>query len=144
LLESRVVNRTATFVFYLGERYFGTFTALVPGLQAGQYEYTSSLVAQILKTLLPQLKPALFPVLAAASAPVTPVVPPLLPAEPAIVTVPAAAPTVPKKKIDKLEGSSSEADPPQPQKPVSNGFPDSLDPSVVMPLPAVPDAGRVQ
>ena len=59
LLESRVVNRTATFVFYLGDRHFGTLTALVQGEQAGQFGFTSSLTAQILKTLLPQLKPHL-------------------------------------------------------------------------------------
>ncbi|MFY9941835.1 MAG: hypothetical protein WAK57_06640, partial [Desulfobacterales bacterium] len=61
LLESRVVNRTATFVFYLGERYFGTLTALVPGEQAGRFGFTSSLTTQILKTLLPQLQPHLYP-----------------------------------------------------------------------------------
>jgi hypothetical protein len=59
LLDSRVVNRTATFVFYLGDRYFGTLTALVPGEEAGQFGFTSSLTAQILKTLLPQLQPHL-------------------------------------------------------------------------------------
>ncbi|MCA1925913.1 MAG: transglycosylase domain-containing protein, partial [Thiobacillus sp.] len=61
LLESRVVNRTATFAFYLGDRYFGTLTALVPGEIAGQFGFTSSLTAQILKTLLPQLQPHLYP-----------------------------------------------------------------------------------
>ena len=61
LLESRVVNRTATFVFYLGDRYFGTLTALVPGEQAGQFVFTSSLATQILKTLLPKLQPHLYP-----------------------------------------------------------------------------------
>ena len=61
LLESRVVNRTAAFVFYLGERYFGTLTALVPGEQAGRFGFTSSLTTQILKSLLPQLQPHLYP-----------------------------------------------------------------------------------
>jgi hypothetical protein len=61
LLESRVVNRTAAFVFYLGERYFGTLTALVPGEQAGRFSFTSSLTTQILKSLLPQLQPHLYP-----------------------------------------------------------------------------------
>ena len=55
LLESRVVNRTATFAFYLGDRYFGTLTALVPGEAAGQFGFTSSLTTQILKTLLSQI-----------------------------------------------------------------------------------------
>ena len=56
-----MVNRTATFVFYLGDRYFGTLTALVPGEQAGQFVFTSSLTTQILKNLLPQLQPHLYP-----------------------------------------------------------------------------------
>jgi membrane peptidoglycan carboxypeptidase len=60
LLESRVVNRTATFVFYLGDKHFGTFTALVPGREAEKYQFTSSLTAQILKNLLPRLQPILF------------------------------------------------------------------------------------
>ena len=71
MLESRVVNRTATFVFYLGDRYFGTLTALVPGEQAGQFGYTSSLATQILKTLLPQLQPHLYPQPPAPSKPAT-------------------------------------------------------------------------
>jgi hypothetical protein len=69
LLESRVVNRTATFVFYLGERHFGTLTALVPGEQAGQFGFTSSLTTQILKSLLPQLQPHLYPEPTAAEKP---------------------------------------------------------------------------
>ena len=61
LIDSRVVSRSATFVFYLGDRYFGTLTAVVEGEQAGQYGFTSSLTAQMLKTLLPQLQPHLYP-----------------------------------------------------------------------------------
>ncbi|MEO6096494.1 MAG: transglycosylase domain-containing protein, partial [Fibrobacteria bacterium] len=34
LLESRTVNRTATFVFFLGDRFFGTLTAHVHGQEA--------------------------------------------------------------------------------------------------------------
>jgi membrane peptidoglycan carboxypeptidase len=59
LIESRVVDRTGTFVFYLGDRYFGTMTAVVPGQQAANYEFTSAMVAQILRKLLPQLQPLL-------------------------------------------------------------------------------------
>jgi membrane peptidoglycan carboxypeptidase len=55
--ESRAVNRSATFVFFIGDRFFGSLTAFVPGADAGNYEFTSSLSAQILKHLLPTLKP---------------------------------------------------------------------------------------
>lgn len=55
--ESRAVNRSATFVFFIGDRFFGTLTAFVPGAEAGDYEFTSSLSAQVLKHLLPTLKP---------------------------------------------------------------------------------------
>ncbi|MGH9663014.1 MAG: glycosyl transferase family 51, partial [Bryobacteraceae bacterium] len=37
LISSRVVNRTATFVFFIGDRFFGTVTAFVPGEVAGNY-----------------------------------------------------------------------------------------------------------
>ena len=55
--ESRAVNRSATFVFFIGDRFFGTLTAFVPGAAADDYEFTSSLSAQVLKHLLPTLKP---------------------------------------------------------------------------------------
>jgi hypothetical protein len=51
------VNRSATFVFFLGDRFFGTLTAFVPGASAADYKFTSGLSAQILKFLLPTLKP---------------------------------------------------------------------------------------
>ena len=40
LLGSRVLNRTATLVFFIGERHFGTLTAFVPGPQAEGYRFT--------------------------------------------------------------------------------------------------------
>lgn len=55
--ESRAVNRSATFVFFIGDRFYGTLTAFVPGAAAADYRFTSSLSAQILKHLLPTLKP---------------------------------------------------------------------------------------
>ncbi|MBZ0106001.1 MAG: transglycosylase domain-containing protein [Sulfuricella denitrificans] len=55
--ESRAVNRSATFVFFIGDRFYGTLTAFVPGAAAEDYKFTSSLSAQILKHLLPTLKP---------------------------------------------------------------------------------------
>jgi hypothetical protein len=57
LLESRVVNRAAVFVFFIGDRFFGTITAYVPGREAAAYGFTSSLPVQILKIMAPTLKP---------------------------------------------------------------------------------------
>ena len=55
--ESRVVNRSATFVFFIGDRFFGTMTAFVPGADAAKYTFTSALSTQVMKHLLPVLKP---------------------------------------------------------------------------------------
>ena len=55
--ESRAMNRSATLVFFIGDRFFGTLTAFVPGADAADYQFTSSLSAQVLKHLLPALKP---------------------------------------------------------------------------------------
>lgn len=55
--ESRSVNRSATFVFYIGDRFFGTMTAFVPGADAEDYTFTSALSTQVMKHLLPVLKP---------------------------------------------------------------------------------------
>lgn len=55
LLSSRVVSRSGTFVFYIGERHFGTLTAYVKGPQAASYRFTSALPTQVLKRLAPIL-----------------------------------------------------------------------------------------
>lgn len=57
LLESRVVSRSATFVFNIGERFFGSITAYVYGPQAARYDFTSALPVQLLKVLAPTLMP---------------------------------------------------------------------------------------
>jgi hypothetical protein len=61
LLESRAVNRTATFAFYLGDRFFGTLTAHVHGQEADKYGFTSSLPVAILRLMGPSLMPLLAP-----------------------------------------------------------------------------------
>ena len=58
--SSRVVNRTATFVFYCGDRYFGVLTAFVPGQEADKYRFTSALPVTVLKLLAPTLMPRLY------------------------------------------------------------------------------------
>jgi membrane peptidoglycan carboxypeptidase len=57
LIESRVMNRTATFVFLVGDRFFGVVSAHVPGPKAAEYGFTSSLPTQILRALGPSLRP---------------------------------------------------------------------------------------
>jgi membrane peptidoglycan carboxypeptidase len=59
LIESRPVDRTATFVFFLGDRLYGTVTAFVSGEQAGSYHFTSALAVSLLKALAPQIQPLL-------------------------------------------------------------------------------------
>ncbi|MHA0111315.1 hypothetical protein ACXYUI_29985, partial [Klebsiella pneumoniae] len=44
-----------TFVFYIGDRFFGTLTAYVPNAAASEYNFTSALPVQILKILAPKL-----------------------------------------------------------------------------------------
>jgi membrane peptidoglycan carboxypeptidase len=55
--ESRVMNRSATFVFFIGDRFYGTMTAFVPGPDAAGYQFTSALSTQVMKHVLPILKP---------------------------------------------------------------------------------------
>ena len=61
LVRSKSVSRTATFVFFIGDRYFGVITAYVPGQTAQNYNFTSALPVQILKNLAPHLNPYLDP-----------------------------------------------------------------------------------
>ena len=61
ILSSKSINRTATFVFYIGEHHFGTLTAFVPGASAETYKFTSALPVQVLKGMAPILTPYLEP-----------------------------------------------------------------------------------
>ena len=53
----RVMARTATFVFFIGDRFFGTITAHVAGPEAARYKFTSALPAQLLKSLAHIIQP---------------------------------------------------------------------------------------
>lgn len=68
LVSSRVVNRTATFAFYLGDRFFGVISAHVPGAEAAKFDFTSALAAELLKIL----SKALMPMIEASGAQLTP------------------------------------------------------------------------
>jgi len=68
LIESRYVNRSATFVFNIGERFYGSMTAYVHGPQSEHYDFTSALPVQLLVTLAPSLMPMIEPPVAPAQA----------------------------------------------------------------------------
>lgn len=59
LIESRKINRTATFVFVIGDRFYGTLTAYTHEPYAARYDYTSAMAVQLLKSLGPSLAPVL-------------------------------------------------------------------------------------
>jgi membrane peptidoglycan carboxypeptidase len=59
VISSRVMNRTATFVFLLGPHHFGTLTAYVPGRAAEGFRFTSALPVQVLRGMAPILLPHL-------------------------------------------------------------------------------------
>jgi membrane peptidoglycan carboxypeptidase len=59
VIGDKVVSRTATFVFMIGDRFYGTVVAFVPGSKAASYKFTSALAVQIFRDLAPQLKPLL-------------------------------------------------------------------------------------
>jgi membrane peptidoglycan carboxypeptidase len=55
VISSKVVSRTATFVFYIGDRYYGVLTAFVSGREAQNYEFTSALPVAVLRLLSPAI-----------------------------------------------------------------------------------------
>jgi hypothetical protein len=59
LIESRKVNRSATFVYVIGDRFYGSLTAWVHEPYAARYDFTSALAVQLLKSLAPALQPLL-------------------------------------------------------------------------------------
>ncbi|MFS2164381.1 transglycosylase domain-containing protein [Variovorax sp. Varisp62] len=59
VISERKIDRSATFVFMIGDRYFGTIMAYVHEPYAARYRFTSALPTQLLKSLGPQLLPVL-------------------------------------------------------------------------------------
>ena len=57
LLSSRAINRTASFVFVIGEHYFGMISAYVDGEAAGDYSFTSSLALQAFRGVAKAIEP---------------------------------------------------------------------------------------
>jgi membrane peptidoglycan carboxypeptidase len=59
LIDSQAVSRTATVLFFIGDRLFGNITVYVAGDDAEGFRFTSSLPAQLLKGLAPAIQPLL-------------------------------------------------------------------------------------
>ncbi len=59
VIESKALSRTATFVFFIGDRFTGSITAYVPTGSAENFDFTSALPVQILKILAPKLQPVI-------------------------------------------------------------------------------------
>ncbi len=55
LVSSHAINRTAAFVFYVGDRYYGVVTASVMGGQSAAYHFTSALPLEVFKLLAPAI-----------------------------------------------------------------------------------------
>jgi hypothetical protein len=51
-----VLNRTSTFSFFVGDRFFGTVVAFVDGPEAADYTFTSSLPAAVFRLLGPAIE----------------------------------------------------------------------------------------
>ncbi len=77
-ISSRVVGRSATFVFTIGDRFFGTLTTYVAEQHAADFRFTSGISLQLLKSLGPRLMPLLENPIALR----TPIHPPLRPTAP--------------------------------------------------------------
>ena len=58
-IGARTMSRTATFVFYVGDRFYGVVTAYVDGPAADGFGFTSGLPVRIVQGLLPDLAPLL-------------------------------------------------------------------------------------
>jgi membrane peptidoglycan carboxypeptidase len=59
LVSSRVIDRSGTFVFYIGDRYFGTMMVYAHEPYAKDYKFTSAMPAQLLKVMSPAIQPLL-------------------------------------------------------------------------------------
>ncbi|MFM2067906.1 MAG: hypothetical protein RLZZ584_2815 [Pseudomonadota bacterium] len=59
VVSSHVVSRSGTFMFMIGDRYFGTMMVYVGEPYAEKYKFTSAMPTQLLKTLAPTLIPML-------------------------------------------------------------------------------------
>jgi len=57
VIESKVRNRTAAFVFTIGDRFYGTLVVYAEGPSAASKSFTSALAVQVFRNLAPELRP---------------------------------------------------------------------------------------
>ena len=57
VIESKVRNRTAAFVFTIGDHFFGTMVVYAEGSSAASKSFTSALAVQVFRNLAPELRP---------------------------------------------------------------------------------------
>lgn len=57
--SSEAKNRTATFVFAIDDKFYGTVVAYVDGPDAGKHKFTSALAASVFKAAIPGVRPVL-------------------------------------------------------------------------------------
>lgn len=57
--SSEAKSRTATFVFAIDDRFYGTVVAYVDGPDAGKHRFTSALAASVFKAAIPAVRPVL-------------------------------------------------------------------------------------
>lgn len=96
-LSNDARSRTATFVFVIDDRFYGTITAYVEGPEAANYRFTSSLASQIFRSIVGDIRPVLdrsYSVTPRIDPNAAPVVAPAAPATP-----PAPVPAAPETPI---------------------------------------------
>jgi len=59
VIRSKAMSRTAAFAFVIGDRFYGTVIAYVPGPQAAAFNFTSALPVQIFRHMVPVIRPVL-------------------------------------------------------------------------------------
>lgn len=142
LISSRVVNRTGTIMFFIGDKFFGTVTAHVAGEEAGDFKFTSALSAQTLKSLAPVLQPLIAkpkPKVETPPAPQAPTPEGLLPEgaqqqqQQPLLQTPMPADTGPQEAPKAEEMLPATATPAEVKKPK---------PKVVKPKPAAPESSH--
>lgn len=57
LKSSTAKNRTGTFVYAIDDRFYGCVTAYIDGPEADDFKFTSGLAVQVMKSMMPKLRP---------------------------------------------------------------------------------------
>jgi membrane peptidoglycan carboxypeptidase len=162
VIESKVMNRTATFAFYLGARFFGVMTVFVPGEAAGDFHFTSAIAVQIVKDMEPALRSLVLgnekpePEWAELSAAfdaedkapvgdapkVTALPPPGTPLPATTTSAPAAAVKIATPAVKPVPPAIKPATPPKPKPPAKLPAKPAVEPSEPPPAPPPPQIDK--